>query len=196
MIVANQDSLPAEVEIKIELTEGEYTTLPAVLSHLSFTPSGTEALHDYYLHYARAPQGGYNFLRLRAVDDTGYFRTEKRWSSDTEGHPLRLEDETALTAEAFNAMLAAAHDALSLQKFRTNFHGTSDGRPATISLDRLQFPRQTRYFLECEVMTPPEEAHAAREAIHTWMQAHLPVADLHEAPSMLELLLALGNEAK
>lgn len=193
-MMAIKDSLPAEVEIKIELTADEYTTLPKALSRLAFTLSGTEALSDYYLRYERAPQGGYNFLRLRAVDDAGYFRTEKRWSNDAEGHPLRLEDETALTAEAFNSMLAAAHNPLSLQKLRTNFHGTIDGYPATISLDRLQFPRQTRYFLECEVMTPPMEAYAAREAIHTWMQAHLPVTELSEAPSMLELLLALGNE--
>ncbi len=191
----SESPLVAEVEVKIALDAAEFAALPAALARLGFTLAGTETLRDYYLTFARSPHGGYDFLRLRAVGDDAFFRTEKRWDVDAGGHPLRLEDEHPLTAAEFTALLQAAVAPLSLCKRRSDFHGVVAGRPATVSLDCLELPRQTCYFLECEVMTPPAEAHAARAAVRAWMQAHLPVRSLAEAPSMLELLLTHAKGA-
>ncbi len=183
----------AEVEIKIRLSAEEFARMPAVLPALAFSFSAESALTDYYLHYARGARGGYDFTRLRARGGT-FLLTRKQWTTDAQGHPVRLEEEHAVSAAEAKRLLAAAPGALLLRKHRWDYRGCIDRHAATISLDALELRGETRYFLECEVIIAPAEAAAARERLRAWMRDHLPAGDQTEAPSMLELLLDVTGE--
>lgn len=180
----------AEAEVKIALTAEESARLPGLLARLSFLPVGEEALTDYYLSYAVSPHGGWDFIRLRQVNAGTYLFTEKRWSHDSQGRAIRLETEYLLPAEEFSDRLAAGTP-LMLQKTRVTFAGRIGTNEAHIVLDRLELHSRQYHFLECEMLTAPDGAADAREEILAWMRRHLALgAELHEAASMLELLLS------
>ncbi|MHB9132963.1 MAG: CYTH domain-containing protein [Armatimonadota bacterium] len=185
-----QTSPPAEAEVKIELDASEYQRLPEVLARLAFTEERGEVLTDYYLEYAPSPVKGYDFTRLRVVNDAEYMLTVKRWVHDEGGHGVRLEDEHPVTAAEAHTLRSKHLNALALHKTRREFRGQVDHLSATVALDHLTLGEYSRYFLECEVMTTRDQAQGVHEKIVAWMRASLPVHDLTEAPSMLEILQA------
>ena len=183
------DKPVAEAEVKIRLTAEEFQQLPAVLVRLGFTRAREEELTDYYQEYARSPDGGYDFIRLRTKGDDRYLLTQKRWVIDAQGNAVRTEAEREIGADEFAAMRAQHPRAPVLHKTRVDFHGKIAGQSGTISLDALELNGARHYFLEAELLVPVEEGEQARKAIRDWMLVQLPGCDLTEAPSMLELLL-------
>lgn len=179
----------AEAEVKYEISAEEFRQMPAVLRELGFTWWKDEALTDYYLYYATSPVRGYDYTRVREVDGE-LTLTRKAWEPDLQGHPVRLEEERALSRAEFTELLATAGDAPVLRKHRTSYRGTIDDDAATVVLDTLHRDATVHYYLECEMLVPPEHAHDARTRLAAWVHATLPVSSDHEAPSMLELLLA------
>jgi hypothetical protein len=177
-----------EVELKVEVPPTLVAELPLSLQALGWVPEGCEAITDYYLEFTPSPLGGYDFVRVRTVNGA-YQWTRKRWAPDPSGASMRLEEEHALTPLAFQAAVDGAGTALQLVKVRRPFAGRIDAWAATIVLDTLTLGGPPRTFLECEILTTPPQAAAARLAIQAWVRAHLPGLPLTEAPSMLALLL-------
>jgi len=178
----------AEAEIKVALTEDEFTALPAILRKLGFVPERKIRIIDYYIAYAPSPLGGYDFTRLRVMDGHEHWITEKRWIRDAHEKAIRLEEEYELSAAEFRLRLNKAESYLSLDKQRLSFFGRIEGQDAHAVLDHLVLEDRSYYFLECEVITTPALAADTRQDILQWMREHLPLRDIREAPSMLELL--------
>lgn len=179
----------AEAEVKVELDAAAVAAVCARLAALGFRPGGTSALTDYYLAFARVPQGGYDFTRLRLEDAAAAgVLTEKRWIETPTGR-CRLEEERPVSAAEAAALRAAAPDAAVLHKTRAAFTGVIAGRPATLALDTLTLRGAVRHFLEVECLVPPEEAAATLATLRVWLTGTLGLPALREAPSMLELLL-------
>ena len=178
----------AEAEIKVALTEDEFAALPAILRKLAFVPERKARIIDYYIAYAPSSLGGYDFTRLRVVDGHEHLITEKRWIHDAHGQSIRLEEEYELSAAEFRLRLNKAESYLSLDKQRLSFFGRIEGQDAHAVLDHLVLDNRAYYFLECEVITTPALAADTRQDILQWMREHLPLRDIREAPSMLELL--------
>jgi len=184
----NHGEKTAEAEIKIRLNAGEFARLPGALAELGFAPAGEETLTDYYLDYSRSPHGGYDFTRLREIDGGKFLLTRKNWIRDTAGQAIRLEEERELDTEEAERLLRES-TARTLHKQRREYRGRIGGQLATIDIDALELAGTGQYFLECEMLVSPDRAAQAREDILAWMRSKLPVSDLTEAPSMLELLL-------
>lgn len=180
----------AEAELKIRLTEAEFTAMPGVLTALSFTPTGEGTLRDDYLDFVPAPTGGWDYTRLRTKNGVKGVVTEKRWVTNAQGQPVRLETERPAGLEEMAALLAAAGTVRTLFKRRWTFAGIVAKRQAEVVLDALERNGGVEYFLECEILVTPDEFVHARGLIALWMRKHLPVQDLSLAPSMLEMLLS------
>ncbi|MEI7832645.1 MAG: hypothetical protein WCJ56_05565, partial [bacterium] len=73
---------------------------------------------------------------------------------------------------------------------RLDFRGGSSQIPMTISLDRLELNKRIRYFIEVEMIVPPEIAADAHDSIMAWMKNELRLNAETEAPSMLQLLIS------
>jgi adenylate cyclase class IV len=179
----------AEAEIKLEITAEAFAAIARAVEAHGFTATGEEEIVDHYLAYQASEIAGFEFTRLRVVDGRSYLLTEKRWTRDAEGHPVRLEEERPLSPIEFGRLLPPDRVVPCLAKRRRNFRGMIDDLPAVISLDRLELPGRTRHFVECEVLTTPERSRETRERLVAWARANLPVGSAPEAPSMLQLVL-------
>jgi adenylate cyclase class IV len=186
----------AEAEVKIQLSADEFARLPALLQELGFTSGAVEHLTDYYLDYTASPHGGWDYSRLRMIDGARCLFTTKHWILDAAGQNVRLEEERALEQEECDRRLNAATSYLSLAKERWNYHGQLHGQPATVVLDHLRHQRGDLYFLECEVLVPPEQSHQMRQEIWAWIRRYLPVRATTEAMTMLELIQVLAEEGE
>jgi hypothetical protein len=180
----------AEAEVKLEVGAEAFAALPGQLQALGLRAGEEERIVDRYLWFRASPNGGFDFRRAREIDGRSFVLTEKRWALDAAGRPVRLEDERLLSPAEFGQLIQEAPSCPSLRKRRWDFRGRVDGLSAVVSLDRLELRGQTRWFLECEVLSPPELAADTRERLLSWLRASLPLADATEAPTMLELLLA------
>lgn len=178
----------AEAEVKYALSAEEFRTLPVALERLAFTPGPVSRLTDNYLHYEPSARGGWDYTRLRLIEDKGYRLTRKQWTRDAQGQPVRLEEEHAINAKEAQRLLAEASAPVTLVKTRREFFGALGTHHVTVALDDLLLGDSHRYFLECEVMTAPEQAQAMRAELTAWIHAALPVKAREEAPTMLEIV--------
>jgi len=183
----------AEAEVKVALTNAEYASIPNCLLALGFTLQHAKDLTDYYLSREWSADGGWDYRRLRDTGGETCILTEKRWITDAAGHLVRLEAEEELPRVACTPLITDASPALTLRKHRDSYIGAIDGAPATIVLDALTLVDQVSYYLECEILTSPEQATEARVRIRTWLTDALALGDRPEAPSMLELLLGAAE---
>jgi adenylate cyclase class IV len=179
----------AEAEIKVAVTADEAAALPARLAAAGFAWRGDTALTDYYLDFTRSPAGEYDFRRLRDTGGEACTLTEKRWADAPDGTRVRLEDEHPVPRAACAALIAGVPPARVLRKRRVTYTGTVADSPATVVLDTLTLAGTDAVYLECEILTTPARAGAARAAITAWLSEALGLAPRAEAPSMLALLL-------
>lgn len=178
----------AEAEVKMELTQEEFRRMPETLLALNFHQDDNYSIVDYYLDYEMSGNGGYNFSRVRETT-SGFTITEKHWKQDNDGRRIRIEDESMLDSQSAQTMISAVPGNHIIRKERTDFRGGSSQIPMTISLDQLEISKRTRFFIEVEMIVPPEIAAAAHDSIMVWMKKELHLEAETEAPSMLQLLL-------
>ncbi len=183
----------AEAEIKVAVTAAEVAALPARLTAAGFARRGEEALTDSYLDFTRAATGEYDFRRLRDVGDATCTLTEKRWATAPDGTRVRLEEERPVPRAECVALTRDVPAARVLRKRRVTYTGTVAGAPASVVLDSLTLAGAESWYLECEILTTPAQAGAARTAITAWLTDALGLTPRPEAPSMLELLLQAGG---
>jgi len=179
----------AEAEVKLEISEEEFRRLPETLLPLHFRQEDNYSIVDYYLDYELAGNGGYNFTRVRETT-MGFKITDKAWKQDSAGRWIRIEDESILDSSSAKSMISAIPENRIIRKNRLDFRGGSSQIPMTISLDRLELNKRIRYFIEVEMIVPPEIAADAHDSIMAWMKNELRLNAETEAPSMLQLLIS------
>ena len=179
----------AEAEVKLEISEEEFRRLPETLLPLHFRQEDNYSIVDYYLDYELAGNGGYNFTRVRETT-VGFKITDKVWRQDSAGRWIRIEDESTLDSSSAKSMISAVPENRIIRKNRLDFRGGSSQIPMTISLDRLELNKRIRYFIEVEMIVPPEIAADAHDSIMGWMKNELRLNAETEAPSMLQLLIS------
>jgi hypothetical protein len=183
----------AETEVKVELKETDVPLLEERLQELGFVAQEkTEILKDIFVSRVASLYGGWDFERLRSIDDEQFVVTKKAWTPDKDGNRIRLEDEHDIAAEDFHALEASGKTVI--RKERQNYHGNIDGRATTVSLDRLQIAQQLYLFLEVEMLTNVEESAMMRAYIHQWINDTLFGKEMKEAPTIMEFLESLKVE--
>ena len=184
----------SEAEIKIELTAQEVVQVKNSLLAVGFEFISKDTLKEYYLTKNRSPLGGWDFERLRVIDDHTFLYTVKKWILDKNSNAIRLEDEKAISKEE-SAQLIDKGYVLHYTKEREDFKGVTAGNNMTVSIDTLVLDNQKKYFLECEIIIEQEKAHDAREFLKEWMQETLNVNTEHEAPSMIDIVSGFSKSS-
>jgi hypothetical protein len=177
-----------EAEIKIELISShEVDRVKNLLSTLNFDFVASHSLQEYYITKTVSPLGGWDFERLRGIDDETFLRTIKKWTQDQNGHAVRLEDEHAISQDEFNRIISKDFD-LHYVKNREDFKGIIADNNSTISIDTLALDGKERYFFECEVIVSQDKAHGSRELLKQWVTKNLAIDTTVEAPSMIDIV--------
>ena len=176
------NKLKIESEVKIQLTKDEFSKISKKIIEKGFSLVSSNKISDYYLKKLQSKHGGWDFDRLRSVDDSKYIFTNKEWSLDQNGYKVRNEDEKEVSIQEFQKLIK--NYSVLINKNRTNYKGLLFNKPATISLDELHV-NQNYYFIECEIMTDIKDASIIRKKIFQWMKDELKLKDKKEALSML-----------
>lgn len=178
--------LIAEAEVKFSITKKKYNTLPLLLEKKGFSFEKTIHIVDYFKDIKKTNLG-WNFTRLRLINDKMYLLTVKKWSLDKKNHKVRIEDEHKITKAKFETLIHRGIKTI-LTKNRSDYDGIINGFKSTISLDLIEINNGSKYFIECEVLTSIERSHEVRKLLAKWLKKELNINTIHEAPSMLDLL--------
>lgn len=190
-----ETSALSEVEIKIELeSAAEVAKIKNLLLRSGISFTSKNQLQEYYITKQASPYGGWDFERLRQVGDSTYLRTVKKWVTDKDSHVIRLEDEKNISKQEFESIIGNGF-VLHYSKVREDFKGHINAKKCTISIDTLEFKNTNHFYLECEVISPQQEAHATREMIEEWMKSELNITKIKEAPSMIDIVTSIAKNA-
>lgn len=179
----------AETEVKIDITSEKINEIESSILSLGFVKKDRESIQDLFLERQKSAIKGWDFIRLRLVDEMTCIRTEKIWKQDQAGNNIRLENEKEVPLTEFEI---ASQNAFILPKIRKNFIGTINEYPTTISIDTLTVLSKEYCFLEVEIITSFEDSPNVRTMIKKWISTQLLHKEVTEALSIMEFLETLN----
>lgn len=182
-----------ETEYKLEVNESEFEAGKRYLIESGYLEKGTSRLEDYFFNVTKFDDKGWNFLRIRVYDGERYERTEKIWKHNSAGERVREEIERPSDKKELET-LESTSTPLRLSKERADYSGTVLDRPAVYSFDKVVFPDETRFFVECEIRTTEEESHRIRADLKALMLQTLHLSDRPEGIGMMRLVLSKAEK--
>jgi hypothetical protein len=187
------NNTPSEAEIKIELPNlQKVTDLKNKLIDIGFAFASTDTLQEYYITKTISPYGGWDLRRLRSINNAIFVDTTKEWSNDDMGNKIRLEDESAISRDAFDAVITQGYD-LHFTKQRDDYKGIVGDLHCTVSIDTLENLNKKRVFIECEAIVSPDESHATREMLRKWVARTFAIDTSQEAASMIDIVSSFSQ---
>jgi hypothetical protein len=181
-----------ETEIKYKLAPSKIVAIRELILKNGFEFGNQENINDCFLMIDKSPHGGWDFVRLRNIDDKIFFRTEKKWLIYKDGARIRVENEKEITPLVYKK-LCRTNLGIKIEKIRTNFFGKIDGRKITISIDELVINSRHYVFIECEAITGMAESQKVREGLKLWLKTKLKLNVSKEAPSMLDFIYSINK---
>lgn len=176
-----------ETEIKYKITFQARAALEKLVIKKGFKYFNKENIRDNFVYITKSKLGGWNFLRLRNIDDKIFYKTTKKWLVDKNGLRVRLEMEKKIGRKHYFRLLKERLK-ITIEKTRTNYHGKIGNHQVTISLDELVVNHKKYNFLECETITDVESSQPARNELKRWLNKNLKINTKREAQSMIDFI--------
>ena len=178
----------AEAEVKFVLQKTEFDQILDILKEQGFRYKSKEELDDYFIEKIKSRHKGWDFKRLRAVDQKKFLLTVKKWVLDENKNLVRLEDERHISKTTAQKLLARKQELLKISKVRVNFKGSILENNATVSIDDLKINGRHYYFLEVEILTTLVKSAKMRSIIKQWAAKKLEIRNTKEALSILDFI--------
>ena len=175
-----------ESEVKIVLSKEELNAVKRMLPSVGFRFKNKEKISDYFIEIEKSKNGGWDFERIRCVDNKKYFLTLKKWILDANKKKIRQESESVLAQKA--ALKKIANSQLYYKKERTNYCGKYEKNKAVISIDIMRKKSKKYRYLEVEVISDKENSYKIRTGMKKWLLKTFNLKNREEAPSMLDII--------
>ncbi len=177
-----------EVELKVEITDGERQDLISKFKTRDFSSEGITPQDDYYIQADKSPYGGYDLKRYRN-EDGKFIYTEKIWEM-VDGQPARKENEHEVARNEFDSQVKAFPNTVVIRKQREWFAGKMQDSDVSITIDTIKFDHSPapRYFIEAEVDTDDKtKVKKIKENIREFLKELLGKSEIVEAPGMFAM---------
>ncbi len=179
-----------ETEIKWEINETEWKNTQKKLTENNFIFSGKEKLTDIFFNIKKSPIVGYDFIRIRFIENEKIIFTKKKWILKN-NEPTRIEEEIEISKEDALSFSTKNKKNATIKKTRSNWTGMLETYKCTVSVDEIFINNQKKYFLEAEIISNADNNFSSkniREKIQNWFQNTLELNNRKESPSMLEII--------